>query len=230
MRGLPELGDVDALLCDAGGVLLMPDPNKLRSLLATVGLVPSDEAIAHAHFTSMRALDDAGHTSYSVGHRAFAQAVGARPDQLDHAAAAVADIYVRHALVPAPGAAESLQRLAAAGVILGVVSNASGTMADQLAEHRICSVDGAGAEVAVVVDSEVVGVAKPDPAIFHIALDAAGMSADRCWYIGDSVYFDVQGARAAGLPCAHVDPYSQCQADDHPHVISLSQFTDALLS
>jgi putative hydrolase of the HAD superfamily len=229
MRGLPELGRVDAVLCDAGGVLLLPDPEMLRSLLQPHGLVPSDEDVVRAHFVAVRALDEAGYTAYTVGHRAFARSIGARSDQIATAATAIADIYVRHPHVPASGAARSLRRLAAAGVVLGVVSNASGTMARQLADHRICSTDGAGAEVAVVVDSEVVGVAKPDPAIFQIALDAIDVSPDRCWYIGDSLYFDVQGARSAGLPCAHVDPYGYCQADDHPHVASLSQFADALL-
>ena len=126
-------------------------------------------------------------------------------------------------------AAESLQRLSAADVALGVVSNASGTMAQQLAHHQICSTDGPATQVAVVVDSEIVGVAKPNPAIFELALDVIAVPPHRCWYIGDSVYFDVDGAASAGLPCAHVDPYEMCDADDHPHVASLSDFADGVL-
>jgi len=229
VRRLPVLGELGALLCDAGGVLLLPDAAILRSLVEPFGLVPSDDEITRAHFYSMSALDRAGHTSYSVGHRAFAQAIGSSTVHIDAVASAVAAIYTRHPLTPAPGAAESLERLAQAGVVLGVVSNASGTMADQLAGHEICSVNGGSTNVAVVVDSEVVGIAKPDPGIFRIALDAIDVPSERCWYIGDSVHFDVQGAAAAGLPCVHVDPYEMCEGDDHPHVSSLKVFTDSVL-
>ena len=229
VRRLPALAELGALLCDAGGVLLLPDGEILRSLVGPFGLAPSDPEITRAHFVSMSALDRAGHTSYSVGHRAFARAIGSPAVHLDGVANAVAAIYTRHPLVPIPGAAESLERLAEAGVVLGVVSNASGTMADQLAGHQICSVDGGSTEVAVVVDSEVVGIAKPDPAIFQIALDAIDVPRDRCWYIGDSVHFDVQGAASAGLPCVHIDPYDLCEREDHPHVSSLEAFTDAVL-
>jgi len=95
-------------------------------------------------------------------------------------------------------------------------------MEQQLMEHRICSVEGGQeAEVAVVVDSDVVGVEKPDPRIFSFALDALGLEADRCLYVGDTVWFDVQGARAAGLRPVHVDPYRLCPDDDHPHIAEL---------
>src|SRR3981081_2229882 len=101
MRAVPGLDQVDAVLCVAGGVLLMPDPEMLRSLLEPHGLVPSDEDVVRAHFVAVRALDEAGYTAYTVGHRAFARSIGARSDQIDTAATAIADIYVRHPHVPA---------------------------------------------------------------------------------------------------------------------------------
>ena len=68
-RVLPSVDRVDAVLCDAGGVLLMPDPDVLRSLLESTGLCPTDAVCERAHFEAMRALDQHGHTAYSVGHR-----------------------------------------------------------------------------------------------------------------------------------------------------------------
>jgi putative hydrolase of the HAD superfamily len=103
-------------------------------------------------------------------------------------------------------------------------------MEQQLADHRICTSDGGqAAQVAVVVDSDVVGVEKPDPAIFRIALDALGLAPDDCLYVGDTVHFDVNGARAAGLRPVHLDPYGLCPGADHPHVGSLSQLAGALI-
>ena len=49
-------------------------------------------------------------------------------------------------------------------------------------------------------DSQLVGVAKPDPRIFEFALPHFdGVARSRIAYIGDSVTMDIGGARAAGL-------------------------------
>ena len=64
----------------------------------------------------------------------------------------------------------------------------------------------------VVIDSAVVGVAKPDPRIFSFALQHHQETApERILYVGDSVTMDVGGARAAGLHPVLLDPF-----DDHP--------------
>jgi len=147
-------------------------------------------------------------------------------------------MYLSEAWIPVPGANDALLALHAAGVPLAVVSNAGGTMERQLLSHRICAAPGAVAgtaqervaEVAIVVDSHVVGIEKPDPRIFALALDALGIEAHRCAYVGDTVFFDVAGARAAGLFPIHVDPYELCPHDDHPHVASVAAIVEPLAS
>ena len=69
-----------------------------------------------------------------------------------------------------------------------------------------------------------VGVAKPDPEIFRLALDALGVPAGGAvLHVGDSLRYDVAGALAAGLQPVHMDPYGFCPAPDgHPHVRSLA--------
>lgn len=71
--------------------------------------------------------------------------------------------------------------------------------------------------VRVLIDSHLVGVAKPDPGIFRLALDELRVSPERTLYIGDTAIFDVLGAHAAGLDVAHIDPYDMCVADVRPH-------------
>lgn len=68
-----------------------------------------------------------------------------------------------------------------------------------------------------MVDSHVVGVSKPDPAIFLHALEALGLPASpRIAYVGDTVFYDVRSSTAAGLtPLLH-DPYGLHAADPHP--------------
>jgi putative hydrolase of the HAD superfamily len=228
---IPENG-VDAVLVDAGGVLLVPDPVAIRRELATFGVEPDDESCLRAHYLSMREVDRIGKGDWPTVDRCFARAVGVAEERVDETIPFVDSIYMRDRWTPAAGAAEALIALQEAGVPLAVVSNAGGTMEEQLLAHEICSVDGSThAQVAIVVDSDVVGIEKPDPKIFSFALDALGIAADRCIYVGDTVVFDVVGARAAGLWPIHVDPYDLCpDRDDHPHAASLAEVAEAVLT
>ena len=51
---------------------------------------------------------------------------------------------------------------------------------------------------AVAISGEV-GVAKPDPAIFQVALRGLGFGPEQAWHIGDDALTDIAGAHAAGL-------------------------------
>jgi putative hydrolase of the HAD superfamily len=144
------------------------------------------------------------------------------------------------------GAMAGLRALAALGLPMGVVSNSDGTVQAELRRLGVCYAPGeppdapgeppdapgepnapgaAGIPVGVVVDSAVVGVAKPDPAIFGIALDALGVPASgTVLHVGDSLRYDVAGALAAGLEPVHLDPHGFCPAPDgHPHIRSLAE-------
>lgn len=60
--------------------------------------------------------------------------------------------------------------------------------------------------VDVLVASQEAGVSKPDPEIFRIALDRAGVSADDAVMVGDSWANDVAGARGAGIRAIWFNP------------------------
>ena len=55
------------------------------------------------------------------------------------------------------------------------------------------------AHFPVIVVSGDVGVWKPDPAIFEIALERCGCDASDAIYVGDSAHHDIPGAHAAGM-------------------------------
>ena len=84
--------------------------------------------------------------------------------------------------------------------------------------------------VGVVVDSTRAGVAKPDPAIFGLALESLGVPASEAvLHVGDSLRSDVDGALAAGLQPIHLDPYGSCPAPDgHGHARSLAELAQAV--
>ena len=227
-----HLDGVDTVLLDAGGVLLIPDPDVLRKTLAPFGLTVSDEEARFGHYSCMAELDRLGVLDWPAVDRHLARTLGVPEERLDELVESLEALYVAEPWVPVDGAAEALLRLQAAGFRLAVVSNATGTIESQLHEGRICSVHGgAVARVEVVIDSHVVGVEKPDPRIFGLALDAIGASPETCVYIGDTVFFDVTGARAADIRVVHADPYGLCRSpEDHPHVRSLEELAARLIS
>ena len=205
-----------AILFDAGGVLLLPDPTVLGPLLAYYGGDPSVDRHRRAHYAGMAARSAAavGEEFWDEYNHAYVRSVGvAEPDV---PAAVVALHLTRHALLwrwPIPESFAALQALAAAGVPLGVVSNASGQIDDVLRRSGVCQVgEGPHVPMRIVVDSHLVGAAKPDPRIFDHALPHFdGIDVGDIAYVGDSVTMDIGGARAAGLHPILLDPY-----DDHP--------------
>jgi putative hydrolase of the HAD superfamily len=220
------LDGIDAIVLDAGGVLLLPDPDAIRRELAAAGIdvAPDDETCRRAHYVSMNALDRLGELDWAAVDRALCTELGVPAPQIGHAYAGMERVYTTLGWVPISGAAEALETIERAGMPIAIVSNATGNMEQQLADHQICSVDGTMcARVEIVIDSHVVGVEKPDPRIFGFALAELGIAPERCLYAGDTVHFDVNGARAAGLHPVHVDPFGLCSdLDDHPHITGVA--------
>ncbi len=216
---------IRAVLLDLGGVFYLPDHERMLTALARLGLEPDRDDLDRAHYLGVAALDahlvgaDGSASGLSVWHaynRAYAQVFGVSDDRVDHAMGVLleefgrGDVWTRQI----PGARDALHAIAATGVGIAIVSNADGTVEQQLRADGICQVGrGAGVRVGAVVDSSVVGVAKPDPAIFGIALDALGVAPHAAIHVGDVPAADVAGARAAGVLPVLVDPY-----DHHRHV------------
>ncbi|HEY9053830.1 MAG TPA: HAD family hydrolase [Rectinemataceae bacterium] len=92
-----------------------------------------------------------------------------------------------------PWVPEVLDGLAAAGFRLGVISNWDESARGILADCGILD------KFSTVVISSEVGVSKPDPEIFRIALERAGAEASRSIYVGDNYYDDAVGAQAVGM-------------------------------
>ncbi len=54
---------------------------------------------------------------------------------------------------------------------------------------------------------------KPSPMFFRAALGRAGLTAEGCWYLGDSMTADVAGAFAAGLFPVNIDRTAKSGAE-----------------
>lgn len=226
---------VDAVLFDAGGVLVLPDPSVLAPTLAPYGADATVAAHTRAHYGAMRAKSRAGHgeTDWDTYDLAYVRLLGVAAHEEAEAAVVLGATRNAHLWrAPIPGAAAALQALHEAGVPIGIVSNASGQIENVLRRFGVCQVGaGDGAPVRFIVDSHVVGVAKPDPAIFSHGL--AGLDAPdpaRILYVGDSVSIDVRGARAAGLVPVLVDPFEDWPEADFLRIRCLDELVTALVA
>jgi putative hydrolase of the HAD superfamily len=124
----------------------------------------------------------------------------------------------------ADGTFANLERLRAAGLRLGVVSNSDGRVEAALtaAGLRDC--------FEVVIDSALFGSEKPDPAIFRAALEALGVAPNEALYVGDLYEVDVLGARAAGIEAILLLPETTAAPSDVRRVASLAALADQLFT
>jgi len=218
---------LQAVLLDAGGTLIHPDRRFILEVLAAEGISADVAALAAAEAAARdvatraiaegRAPDDASRGR--VLWPALFAALGCSNGQLERILQIVARRSRERGLwtEPEAGAADALRTLRARGLKLGVVSNSDGRVADFLA--------GAGFApfLDVIVDSAVVGIEKPDPAIFHIACDRLGVPPAACLYVGDVYELDVLGARRAGLEAVLVDPLGRHAALECPRIASVRE-------
>jgi HAD superfamily hydrolase (TIGR01549 family) len=192
-----------AVLLDAGGTLIHPDHEFILDRLAVEGVEADTAAYEAARGRADTVVrdrlrsDDPGTDADRIRDwfGALLMGLGLPEDRLEAVGAALRQRHQEGRLWTraAPGTLETLRELREAGLRLAVVSNADGRVAEYLA--------GAGLSGAfdLIVDSGSVGIEKPDPRIFALALDRLGVDAGEAVHVGDSWEIDVEGARAAGI-------------------------------
>jgi putative hydrolase of the HAD superfamily len=203
-----------ALLLDSLGTLvrLEPPAPRLRAELAGLGF-EVDEAIAE------RAM--AAEIAYYVEHHTEGRDQSTLAELRNRCAAVLSDELgipglpvpqAREALLaalrfePFPDAAPALRELRARGLRLVVASNWDCSLPEVLERTGLAPL------VDAVVTSAEAGARKPDPALFEVALAAAGCAASEALHAGDSLENDVAGASAAGIRPVLVDRGGELRA------------------
>jgi len=218
-----------AVLFDAGNTLVFLDYARMAAAVgAELGLPLSGEALAavapHAAraMEGLRATDQQRADAYLEA--LFTQA-GVPAERMDEVRACLVRLHAERHLWSStvPGTREALGRLRAARLQLGVVSNSDGRVEAALEAAELLEF------FDVVIDSALAGVEKPDPAIFHAALEALGVPARDALYVGDLYEVDVLGARAAGMDAVLFAPGEAAAVAGCRTVRSLSALADYLL-
>jgi putative hydrolase of the HAD superfamily len=223
---LPEL---EAVLFDAGGTLVRLDLEWICDWLTAHGRPVTVGALRRAEIEGRRRYDASRGTPHPPGTpnpplgsrgdvRSYfggtLEAAGVGPPWLEEALEAMTARQKGHGLWSRPmeGAREVLDLLPGMGLRIACVSNSDGRAESHLVHAGVR--DG----LEFVVDSQLVGVEKPDPGIFRIALDRMGIAAERALYVGDFRSVDEAGARAAGMRFVLLDPFGDYGAPGEPAI------------
>jgi len=212
-----------AVFLDAGGTIVLPERGLVAKALMGEGIEIDPAAVPSAHYAAVRALDrehvPGGPDSYI---EALCVALGASTASAVAALSTLADRNQSGKVLwsePTPSAVETITALRRAGIAVVIVTNSDGHAAENLRDAGILRATGLAAES--VVDSVLVGSAKPDERIFEVALERAGVRPGDAVHVGDMVSTDVAGAERVGITPIHLDPHRRCPSGQHLHVRSL---------
>ena len=124
-------------------------------------------------------------------------------------------------LVALEGAQETLRRLHARGVRLALICD-SGLTPGRVVRLHLARL-GLLRFLEAQVFSDEVGVPKPSPRIFHIALAALGCDPTRSVHVGDLRRTDVAGARGVGMATVRL----RCRNDDRAELPDADRVADS---
>jgi putative hydrolase of the HAD superfamily len=211
---------LDAVLFDAGGVLVDLDYSYLRRLIGPVVGEVEESALSHAEAHARREINNTvrggGRTSdaWREYFHIILGRVGVREERHGALIDTLQEAHERFGLwsVACHGAVEAVRAIKAQGFRVGVVSNAEGQIEGSLGHA------GFGGLFETVVDSHLVGVEKPNPEIFRVALKRMSLRAESTLYIGDLPEVDVKGARSAGLSAVLLDRHDLYLDEAMPRV------------
>lgn len=232
--------DVDLLCLDAGNVVIFLDHARLAALVGAAGYVVSADVLVAAEGEAKALAETGGLVDVAWSGRGTPSAVAwgkmvgtiaklggldvSRLPALLDAAWETHQVLNLWTKVP-DGLGTALDRIRASGVKVAIISNSEGML------DRLFADLGIAQHFDLVVDSGRIGIEKPDPRIFQIAMSHFGISPKRTLHLGDTFATDILGARNAHIRHALIDPFGHYTGrhQDVPRAPGVVEVADAIL-
>jgi putative hydrolase of the HAD superfamily len=232
---------VHLLSLDAGNTVIFLDHERLARVLTREGFATDARTLIRAEgdaklaaerklltHVEWSAMDEPGAKGWGAMVATIALGAGVPDAELP---ALLGALWKEHvdlnfwSVVP-EGLGTALDRIRARGVRVAIVSNSEGMLEPLF--RRL----GIRGHFDVVVDSGIVGVEKPDPRIFEMAMLQCNTSAAHTLHLGDMYATDTLGAHAAGIRTALIDPYGHLEGRhvDVPRVPGVVAVADAIFA
>jgi len=199
-----DCSHIEAILFDVGQTFLYPDFPFLKNLLAEYGVTTDIATLNKGAATAREKIFRYREAERWQEFFAFwMQFAGAAENDVPQILPRIFERHKREHLWNwlDPAASEVFAGLKKLGYRLGVISNSDGSIAGSMKKFGLTHF------FDCMIDSHVVGVEKPDPKIFELALAQLNLPAETCVYIGDNYDRDVIGARRAGMTPILLDPF-----------------------
>lgn len=132
--------------------------------------------------------------------------------------------YFPDTCVPFPKLHQTLPALKRQGFLLGLITNGQCASQDP-------KIDGLGIRdyFQIVLVSESLDVRKPDPKIFHMAMEELKVEPSEAVFVGDNPIADIAGAKAVGMQAIWVeDAYWEEPAIADGKITQLSDLPDLI--
>ncbi|HYH81231.1 MAG TPA: HAD-IA family hydrolase [Longimicrobium sp.] len=221
-----------AVLFDVGNTLLWLDHPFIIELLRGEGFETTEDELLAAQYGGKLLLDELARTGRagddaSRGRAFFGEVFRQLGVPAEVFPAIGKRLYARHAernlwCNLRDGTDDVLRELKRRGHRMAVISNADGSVEALLGELGLLQ------HFEFVIDSATVGLEKPDPRIFQMALERMGVEPHDAVYVGDVYEIDVVGARAAGMRAVLIDPLSRLGHLDCDRIATLGELPDRL--
>jgi HAD superfamily hydrolase (TIGR01509 family) len=229
---------IRAVLFDAGNTLVFPRIDEVARQLTELGYTATPEDFYEADRIGKRKLDDwlwpllrsgdiprsADYYYWTAYLHALTDRVGVPEEKRYAVSLEIARSFKQIGIWSRvlPETSVCLDALHSHGLLLGVVSNSLG-----LIEAQLRSVGLAG-HFQFILDSHYVGVEKPHPEIFQLALERCGCLASEAVFVGDLYSTDVGGAQRAGLHGVLMDWIGAYPQAPVPRITSLQDLGPVL--
>lgn len=231
---------IRAILFDAGNTLIFPRLDLIAPVLSRLGYSATVEDFYQAERIGKRQLDDwlwpllrSGETPRKADYyywteylRALAGIARVPTEKQVDVMLEVAEGFKQISIWSRifPETSSYLESLRRRGYRLGVISNSLG-----LIEAQLHGVNLAG-HFEFIIDSHLVGVEKPHPEIFRMALERCGHEPEETIFVGDLYSTDVGGAENAGLKGVLIDGVGAYPQARSPRINSLPELDRILAS
>ena len=205
----------EAVIFDLGGTLVhnsywSEGDNALRRMASVLAVPPDDFIILwHAAFDA-RMKGVFKNYQACIGHICQQLGVRAQDNQIESAARIRSDYTKREITTTQEGAIEVLSYLKLNGYKTGLISDCSAETPTTWKSTPLAPL------INVAVFSCEVGLKKPDPRIYQIAIEKLAISPEKCIYIADGIGQELLSASQLGMYAIQIrvsgeydDPYRE---------------------
>ena len=194
-----------AVLFDFGGVLIRQDWDQYAAFCEERGMPPRALRRALYGTDEWRALQVGQINDRAVWRAA---AIASLAEHCGDRAEALFEEWYARPIRLHDANIELARSLKAAGIRIGLLSNAAPDL-----ETRIANDFGVDIDWDSQIISGLVGLAKPDPAIYHLAAERIGLPSTGCFFI-DDLAENIEAARDVGMAGHHFQgDYAALHAD-----------------